>query len=154
MTTSILIDISTQLLYLYNAHHEIITHYSISSAKNGLGNRQGSEKTPLGLHTIYKKIGDNMPIFTIFHARQSTGEQWNHALSQHVIERDLILSRILWLQGDETSLDRYIYIHGTNDEKNIGKPCSHGCIRMRNLDVIDLFDRVHEGDTVLIKENI
>ena len=144
----IMIDISRQCLYLRDHHHTLIAEYPISSATSGVGEKKGSNQTPRGLHIIHQKIGENSPIFSIFRGRQSTGEIWNHAET----EKDFILSRILWLQGEMTPLDRYIYIHGTHDEKNIGKPCSHGCIRMRNLDVIELFDHVSEGDTVFISE--
>ena len=146
----IIINILKQTLYLHNTNNNIIAEYPISSAAKGVGEIKGSNQTPRGLHTIYQKIGENSPIFSVFKGRNPTGEIWN----QVDTTTDLILSRILWLQSDMTALDRYIYIHGTNDEKNIGKPRSHGCIRMRNLDVIELFDRVSEGDTVLIKENI
>lgn len=146
----IVIDIASQKLYLHNIQNQIIAEYPISSAIKGLGEVKGSEQTPRGLHIIHQKIGENSPIFSVFKGRKPTGKIWNHTDTTE----DLILSRILWLQGEMTPLDRYIYIHGTNDEKNIGKPRSHGCIRMRNLDVIDFFDRVSKGDTVFIKENV
>ena len=144
---TIIINISEQLLYLNESQK-----YTISSAKNGLGELKGSEKTPRGPHIIHEKIGDKLPIFTVFSARKPTGEIWSQKLSAAFPNRDWILSRILWLNGSQTSLDRYIYIHGTHDEKNIGVPHSHGCIRMRNQDVIDLFERVEVGQNVLIKE--
>lgn|SRR3990167_3675016 len=144
----ILITLSTQQLHLTDASHNMLATYPISSATKGAGEKKGSEQTPRGLHTIYQKIGAGMPIFTAFHGRVPTGEIWNGG----AFDRDYVLSRILWLQGEMTTLDRYIYIHGTHDEKNIGIPRSHGCIRMRNLDVIELFDRVSEGDAVLIRE--
>lgn len=143
---SILINLSEQKLYIDDLG------YPISSAKNGVGEIKGSEKTPRGEHIIHKKIGQDMPIFTVFRGRKPTGEIWSESLSAQFPDRDWILSRILWLTGAQTSLDRYIYIHGTNDEANIGTPNSHGCIRMRNQDVIDLFDRVEVGESIIIKE--
>ncbi|MCX7125815.1 MAG: L,D-transpeptidase, partial [Gammaproteobacteria bacterium] len=93
----------------------------------------------------------NMPIFSVFCVRKPTGEIWSEALEKQFPERDWILSRILWLHGPQTSLDRYIYIHGTNDEKNIQTPNSHGCIRMINADVINLFEKVSVGEEVFIE---
>lgn len=155
----ILINISQQKLYLKNADNETITQYPISTAKNGLGEKKGSYQTPRGHHIICEKIGTNLPIFTVFHARKPTGEIFSSALEKQFPDRDWILSRILWLSGTEVGVNcgdnvdtkaRFIYIHGTNDEKNIGTPNSHGCIRMRNADVIDLFDRVDVNTVVLI----
>ena len=146
------IDVRKQTLLLKNGRHELLAEYPISTAKNGSGEKQGSEKTPRGAHVIAEKIGENMPIFTVFRARVPTDEIYSAELEKQCPDRDWILSRILWLNGSQTSLDRYIYIHGTHDEKNIGVPHSHGCIRMRNQDVIDLFERVEVGQNVLIKE--
>lgn len=156
---TILIDIAKQLLQLRNADDILLAEYPISSALKGVGEKQGSYQTPRGRHVIAEKIGENMPIFTVFSARKPTGEIFSDALSSQYPDRDWILSRILWLEGveegvnrggDVDSRSRYIYIHGTNEENDIGVPRSHGCIRMRNVDVIDLFDRVSVGDAVLI----
>lgn len=125
--------------------------YPISSAKKGVGQQRGSEQTPCGEHIIYEKIGDAMPIFTVFRGRKPTGECWNDALSKQFPEHDWILSRILWLTGPQTPLNRYIYIHGTSDEQNIGTPQSHGCIRMCNQDIINLFEKVMIGEPVFIE---
>lgn len=146
----IIVCSATQTLFLYDNADQCLKSYPISSAKNGLGEEKGSEKTPRGYHIIYQKIGENAPLFTIFRGRVSTGEIWNSSFPHH----DYVLSRILWLKGEKTPLDRYIYIHGTQDEKNMGVPLSHGCIRMRNKDVVDLFDRVSVGDSVFIKEDV
>lgn len=157
----IIINIETQQLHLKNASDKIIAQYPISTAKNGLGEKQGSEKTPRGAHIICEKIGDNMPIFTVFRARVPTGEIYSQALEKQFPDRDWILSRILWLSGTETGFNcggdvdtksRFIYIHGTNDEKNMGIPNSHGCIRMRNQNVIALFDQVSVGEVILIND--
>lgn len=155
----IFIDISTQKLLLKNADDNIIAEYSISSALKGVGEKKGSEQTPRGKHIICEKIGDKMPIFTVFHARKPTGEIFNKNNLQSLSDKDLVLSRILWLSGTEVGINcggdvdtknRHIYIHGTNDEKNIGIPSSHGCIRMKNTDVIDLFCYVNLGEVVFI----
>lgn len=155
----ILIDIDKQVLFLKNDSDEIMTMYAISSAKNGVGEKRGSEQTPRGRHVICEKIGENMPIFTVFSARKPTGETYSRELESQFPARDWILSRILWLAGDDVNVNvggdvdtrsRFIYIHGTNDEAHIGIPNSHGCIRMRNSDVIALFDQVSVGQSVYI----
>ena len=146
----ILIDIAQQQLFLTDLHNQIIAQYPISSAKKGLGEQKGSEQTPRGLHYIHEKIGVDCPIFTVFKGRKPTGEIWDAELSAQFPERDWILSRIMWLVGEQTPLDRYIYIHGTADEGQIGVPLSHGCIRMRNHDVIALFEQVGVGEVVEI----
>ncbi len=157
----IIINTKTQQLLLKTTTDKIIAQYPISTAKNGLGEKQGSEKTPRGAHIIAEKIGENMPIFTVFRARIPTGEIYSVELEKQFPDRDWILSRILWLSGTESGFNcggdvdtksRFIYIHGTNDEKNIGVPNSHGCIRMRNQDVIALFDQVSVKEVVLINE--
>ena len=156
---TIYIDIAKQTLFLKNANDEIIAKYLISTAKNGVGEKTGSYQTPRGQHVICEKIGADLPIFTVFHARKPTGEIFSAVLEKQFPNRDWILSRILWLSGVEIGVNcgddidtknRFIYIHGTSDEKNIGIPNSHGCIRMRNVDVIDLFDRVILGESVSI----
>lgn len=141
------IDITNQLLFLYDNDNRVLATYPVSSAKNGLGEEPGSEKTPRGEHWIHQKIGANAPLFSIFKGRVLTGECWIPAMDAG----DFILSRILWLSGPQTPLTRYIYIHGTHDEINIGKPMSHGCIRMRNEDVINLFERVALNERVFIQ---
>ncbi|RMH62956.1 MAG: L,D-transpeptidase [Zetaproteobacteria bacterium] len=131
--------------------------YPVSTARAGAGNRRNSLMTPLGRHRIYAKIGAGLPPWTVFRARQPIGlfDDLDDGVS-----RDWILSRILWLEGCQTGVNRrgacdtrarFIYIHGTNEESLIGQPVSHGCIRMRNWDIMELFDRVRVGETVLIR---
>ncbi len=131
--------------------------YDISTAKNGAGNLKDSFQTPLGKHTIYAKIGEDMPKNTFFVGRQPKGVLTEKNQMQG---KDWILSRILWLQGAQPGINkygrcdtrqRYIYIHGTHEEALIGQPASHGCIRMKNDDVMQLFDHVRCGEKVLIK---
>ena len=134
--------------------------YSISSALNGVGGEKNSGKTPLGRHVIRAKIGGGMPINTVFVGRRATGESYSEALAQQFPKRDWVLSRILWLSGKEKEINRlgqvdtmqrYIYIHGTPDSEPMGVPLSHGCIRMRNTDVMALFDSIPVGTEVLIQ---
>jgi hypothetical protein len=150
----ILILINTQKLYLIK-NSRIIRKYAVSTSKCGKGNLQGSKKTPIGLHRIYKKIGKQQVKYAVFKDRLPTGEVWDGKSEFG----DLILSRILVLDGLEKGLNRgknvdtrsrYIYIHGTNHEKSIGRPVSHGCITMKNDDIMDLFENIKKGDLVEI----
>lgn len=143
-----------QLLHL--RHGRLVAQYSISTAKKGLGTQNGSERTPIGLHRIGTKIGEGVPAWGVLRERVFTGEL---AQGNTSANGDVITSRILWLDGAEAGTNkggssdshgRYIYIHGTADEVHIGTPSSHGCIRMRNLDVITLFDAVAQQTPVLI----
>lgn len=128
--------------------------YSISSAKNGIGETEGSYCTPTGKFKIYKKIGADFDINTVLVAREPTGEIYNEELAKQHPDRDWILTRILWLDGVEmhnkNTKDRYIYIHGTPDQTLMGVPGSKGCIRMKNQDIIELFDHVQTGEDVAI----
>lgn len=135
--------------------------YSISTAKNGPGELAGSECTPRGWHTIRAKIGERQPINTVFVGRRTTGEIYTPDLQREFPHRDWVLTRILWLSGMEPgynrlgnkdSMRRYIYIHGCPDSEPMGVPLSHGCIRMRNIDIIQLFDMIKPGLPVLIEE--
>lgn len=137
------------------------TTYSVSTAANGLGEQSGSECTPRGQHIVRAKIGAGAAPGAVFVGRRPTGEVWTPALSEQHPDRDWILTRILWLSGCEhgrnrlgavDSMRRYIYIHGTPDSEPMGVPASHGCIRMRNTDIIELFDRVPVGCPVEICE--
>lgn len=152
------ISFKNQSLGVYS-EGRLKVEYVVSCAVKGCGQQQHSEKTPLGLHCIAEKIGADKPKNAVFVARQWTGEIYTPELAQREPGRDWILSRILWLQGLEPGVNqggnvdshaRFIYIHGTNEEDKIGQPASHGCIRMRNDDVIDLFDQVELGTKVLI----
>ena len=129
---------------------KIIRRYPVSSSRFGLGTEPGSNKTPLGKFRISDKIGADAPPGTIFVGRVPLGPN-----DELPATEDLVLSRILWLDGlDEENAntrDRFIYIHGTKHEDKIGRPDSHGCIRMRNADVIELFDLVDEGTPVVIR---
>jgi len=124
--------------------------YPVSTSRFGLGSKEGSFKTPTGKFRIAEKIGDEMPSGTVFKSRKPI-----KATKKMLHEDDLVMTRILWLDGLEprnaNTYDRYVYIHGTNHEEAIGTPASHGCVRMKNDDVIELFDRVSEGTTVEIK---
>ncbi|CAN5741363.1 cell wall-recycling L,D-carboxypeptidase ElsL [soil metagenome] len=123
--------------------------YPISTSKFGLGSEPGSYKTPVGRFRIAEKIGADAPLNAVFKSRELTGE-----IAQHAGEEDLILTRILWLDGldpaNANTHDRYVYIHGTNQEARIGSPASHGCVRMRNSDIVRLFESVPEGTIVEI----
>jgi len=151
----IIISISEQMLY-HRRNTGVCYAYPVSTAAAGAGNRQGSYQTPLGKHRIAEKIGDGLPPLTAFRAREPFGI---YTPETDDPDRDWILSRILWLDGCETgnnrrgSVDthaRYIYIHGTHAEEKIGSPASHGCIRMRNDDILTLFDDVVVGESVRI----
>jgi lipoprotein-anchoring transpeptidase ErfK/SrfK len=135
--------------------------YPISTAKNGIGEKRGSECTPAGWHKVRAKIGSDRPLNSVFIGRRPTGEIYDEALAKQYPGRDWILTRILWLGGLEAGKNRYgdvdtcwryIYIHGTPDEQEIGSPASHGCIRMKNDDIMDLFDRMGVGVKVVIHE--
>lgn len=153
------ITIATQQLDLLNDDGKIIRQYRISSAKNGTGQENGSFCTPLGKHVIRAKIGAGQPVNTVFIKRRPTGEIYTPQLAQQFPKRDWILTRILWLCGCEPGFNRfgsvdtmrrYIYIHGTPDSVEMGKPGSIGCIRMRNSDLLELFDWVGAGTQVNI----
>lgn len=133
--------------------------YVVSTAANGVGEKNGSECTPRGKHIIRAKIGENAKPDSVFVGRRLTGETYTPALREKFPGRDWILTRILWLSGTEParnrlgqydSMRRYIYIHGTPDDVEMGKPGSRGCIRMRNQDIVELFDWVQTGTQVLI----
>ena len=158
MTYKIDIDISQQRLYL-KQNDNLIKSYPISSSKYGEGSTENSNMTPLGLHVIKEKIGTDVPINTLFISRINTKRTVNIENSRNKTKDDHITSRILWLDGLEEgknkgqgvdSYSRYIYIHGTHEEGLIGEKASHGCIRMLNNDVIDLYDYVNIGTEVYI----
>ena len=155
----IIVDISEQRLYLYS-NNDLIQSFPVSTSKYGEGQTENSFKTPLGLHEIKEKIGHKAPINTIFTARVNTNKRADVQIKQNDTEDDFVTSRIMWLDGLEDginrglgvdSYNRYIYIHGTHEEGLIGQKASHGCIRMFNNDVIELFDIVSEGTKVHIR---
>ncbi|MDR0564672.1 MAG: L,D-transpeptidase [Azoarcus sp.] len=155
----ILVSIPRQQLELFAPDGACIRRYSVSTAKNGAGERNGSGCTPRGRHRIRAKIGAHAPFAAAFKGRRLTGEIWTPEFAATHPARDWMLSRLLWLCGEEPgfnrggnvdSMRRYIYIHGTGDDQPMGEPRSHGCIRMRNRDVIELFDLVEAGTKVEI----
>ncbi|RLC50613.1 MAG: L,D-transpeptidase [Candidatus Cloacimonadota bacterium] len=152
------VHISTQELHLYSGK-SLIKVYPISTAKNGIGNTAGSNKTPLGLHEISKKIGKNAAVGSIFRSGEKTGKLAE--INGENPDDDLITTRIMMLNGLEAgvnkgnnidSFKRGIWIHGTPEEDKIGKPASHGCIRMKNKDICELFDLVDLKTPVIIVE--
>lgn len=154
------IDLKTQTLNLENNDISIFTT-KIASAKKGVGETNGSEQTPRGWHIIRAKIGAGQPENRVFKGRRSTSELFSEPLREEHPGRDWILTRIMWLSGLEPGFNRlgnvdtmrrYIYIHGCPDSDPMGEPSSHGCIKMRNTDVIKLFDLVEVGTKVLITE--
>jgi len=155
------ISISQQRLTLLDAQGTVKASYVISTAANGVGCEKNSGCTPIGAHVVRAKIGSDQPINTVFVGRRPTGEICTPALMTEFPGRDWILTRILWLSGREVgknrlgnvdTMQRYIYIHGTPDSVAVGKPDSHGCIRMRNVDIVELFDLVEVGTNVLITD--
>ena len=146
----IVIDSRTQSLNLFR-DDELVFGAPVSTSRFGLGFEIGSRKTPTGRFRIVEKIGGQAPIGTVFKGRRPIAAPVDRSA-----ESDLITSRILWLDGlDENNAntrDRYIYIHGTNHEKSIGQPSSNGCVRMRDADIIELFDLVEVGTPVEIVE--
>ena len=135
--------------------------YSVSTAKNGPGEKNGSFCTPRGSHIVRAKIGGGQPVNTVFVRRRPTGEIWSPELHAKYPGRDWMLTRLLWLSGcqpgfnrlgDVDTMRRYIYIHGSPDTAQMGKPGSIGCIRMRNPDIVELFERVAPYTPVEIRE--
>lgn len=158
------ISISDQALSIFDENN-LVKQYSISTAKNGVGEKMDSECTPRGKHIITDKIGAGCESSSVFVGRIPTGEIYEPALRELHPERDWILTRILWLSGTEEgknkgqlegmnldSHDRYIYIHGSPDDVSMGEPGSRGCVRMRNAEVIELFDFIELGTEVNICE--
>ena len=158
---SIKISIAKQQLSLLDDEGKLLQQYPVSTSRYGTGCENGSEKTPLGLHRIKDKLGGAMPVNEVFIGRVPHGSL-EECIAQEVdLPDDVIMSRIMWLEGMEPgrnkggyvdSYQRYIYIHGTNHEDGIGIPASIGCIRMRNKDIVDLFRLVEIGSEVLIEE--
>lgn len=153
------IDLTTQMLFLYQGQ-ELLTSYPVSTSRQGPGEEMGSGCTPRGLHRIRIKIGAGEPENMVFVGRRPTGEIYTPELGEKNPQRDWILTRILWLTGLESgrnsggqkdTLHRFIYIHGCPDSEPMGVPLSHGCIRMRNQDLLDLFERVETATIVVIE---
>jgi len=150
----LVVDVERQRLALL-IDGEALAEYPVSTAANGVGGASGSYRTPPGWHRVHRRIGSGSPIGSVFVSREPTGEVWH----QETRDDDLILTRILTLEGLEEgvnrgpgcdSLERYIYLHGTNHEEALGRAVSHGCVRLANADVVSLFELVREGDPLLI----
>jgi L,D-transpeptidase YbiS len=157
--TEIHIDTRRQSLLLIDASGNR-REYSVSTSKHGVGELQGSFQTPRGRHLIRAKIGAGCPEGAVFVGRRPTGEIYSEALAQQAPARDWILTRILWLSGLEPgrnrlgqvdTMRRYIYIHGMPDSEPCGVPGSIGCVRMRNADIVELFERAPVGTLVTIE---
>ena len=153
----IIVSVKDQVLY-HRRKTGVVYAYPVSTATNGTGNNEGSFQTPLGRHRIAEKIGDHLPLFTAFSAREPF---CIYDPETDDPKRDWILTRILWLEGCEAGKNRrgkvdtharYIYIHGTHEEDKIGTPASHGCIRMCNEDMLELFENSHVGESVSIRD--
>lgn len=155
---------------IHTASQELVLHtsdgqrtYLVSSSANGTGQENGSYQTPLGKHIIRARIGEGLPENAVLAGRRFTGEIYSPELrARHPERKDWILTRILWLSGLEPGFNRhgsvdtmrrYIYIHGSPDTVEMGKPGSRGCIRMHNCDILDLFPRTSPGMSVTILEN-
>ena len=156
------ISIKRQVLTLYDDDGGVMARYPVSTAANGAGCEKDSGCTPLGAHIIRAKIGAGAAPNAVFVGRRPTGEICTSEVMAQYPNRDWILTRILWLSGTEVgknrlgnvdTMQRYIYIHGSPDSTGMGKVGSHGCVRMRNADVIALFDWVEAGTPVLISED-
>lgn len=156
---AIIVDVSEQRLYLVSDTQVVIT-YPVSTSRYGVGSKVGTNRTPLGTHRIASKKGEGDPIGTIFKARANTGKIAKIYEDTTKLDQDLVTTRLIWLEGLEPGVNkgkgidsyrRYIYIHGTPEEGLIGQPRSHGCVRMKNQDIIDLFNRVSVGTLVEIQ---
>lgn len=154
------ISIADQQLYGFT-EGRLLVRFPVSTALNGVGEQSGSNCTPRGLHQVRARIGDGLPLRAVLRGRRWTGETWSPELGAQFPGRDWILTRILWLSGCEPGLNRlgavdtfrrYIYLHGTPDSEPMGVPLSHGCIRLRNADVLELFERVPAHCLVKIDE--
>ncbi len=156
------ISIPRQTLDLLDDAGQLVKHYAVSTAANGAGEQNGSFCTPRGRHIVRAKIGAGAAANTVFVRRRPTGEVWTPELAAQFPGRDWILTRILWLSGcepgrnrlgDVDTMRRYVYIHGSPDRVPMGTPGSIGCIRMRNGDIVELFDRVPAYTPVEILES-
>lgn len=164
MTTNnynIVVKVDKQFLMVLDQNENIIFETKVATASNGVGEMSGSEKTPRGKHIIRAKIGKDLPENSVLVGRRPTGEIYSPELRKLHPKRDWILTRIMWLSGLEIgknrlgkqdTMRRYIYIHGAPEEDKMGVPSSHGCIKMKNTDVIKLYDMVDYGTPVNILE--
>lgn len=160
-----IVKISEQALYLFN-HQKCVAKYSVSTSRYGEGQEEGTYKTPLGVHCVREKIGEGVKPCEIFSSREPSGNIACIELKEVSTDEDHITSRILWLSGLEPSVnqgknskgicvdsyERFIYIHGTHEEGLIGQPASIGCVRMKNEDVIHVFDQLSVSSIVIIEQ--
>ena len=155
------VDLARQHLVLFGTDGACIRRYAVSTGERGAGERSGSLCTPRGRHRIRARIGAGAPAGAVFRGRRPTGEVWSPEFAAAHPGRDWLLSRILWLCGEEPgrnrggevdTMRRYIYLHGTGDDQPMGVARSHGCVRMRNRDIIELFELVPAGTMVEIVE--
>ncbi len=155
------ISIAKQTLSVFDNNAQLLVQYPVSTAANGVGCIKNSGCTPLGAHIVRAKIGAGAQANTVFVGRRPTGEICTPELMAQFPNRDWILTRILWLSGTEVgknrlgdvdTMQRYIYIHGTPESTDMNQVGSHGCVRMRNADIIALFDSVPSGTRVNISE--
>jgi predicted GNAT family N-acyltransferase len=156
---SLRVDVPAQTLELYGPDGALARRYAVSTSRYGLGEQRGSHRTPRGRHLVRARIGAGAPADAVFVGRRATGERWTPELAAQHPERDWILTRILWLSGCEPGFNRlgevdtmrrYIYLHGVPDDVPMGVPGSIGCVRMRNADIVELFDLVPAGAPVTI----
>ncbi|MHB8533927.1 MAG: L,D-transpeptidase family protein [Sulfuricaulis sp.] len=154
------VDVATQTLTLKDDADRLLMQTRVSTARNGVGEEEGSERTPRGAHYIRAMIGAGLPLNSVLVSRRPTGEIYTPPLRTAYPHRDWILTRILWLcglepgknrRGKRDTMRRYIYIHGCPDEDRMGVPGSRGCIKMRNKEIVELFDRVAPGTRVYIR---
>ena len=151
MEISLRVSVARQQMEVLDAAGEVLRRYPVSTSRFGLGTEPGSLCTPTGRFRVGEKFGHGAEVGAVFKNRLATGENGLDATDD-----DLVLTRILWLEGDEdanaNTRERYIYIHGTNHEVAIGEPASHGCVRMRNVDVAELYDLTPPGTVITILE--
>jgi len=156
------VSVAKQRMLVLGEQGEVLREYVVSTAKAGVGEVAGSYRTPRGQHIVRAKIGAGQAPNTVFVRRRPTGEIWTPELAEQFPGRDWILTRILWLSGrepgfnrlgDVDTMRRYVYIHGSPDDAEMGLPGSHGCVRMRNADIIELFDALPCYSAVEISED-
>lgn len=155
-----IVQVGHQQISLFDRGQHVVS-YPVSTSRYGIGSLQDSEQTPLGVHFVRAKIGDGVPAGTIFKGRQNTGQLASIQPDPVSTKDDFVTTRILWLSGLEAgknrgggvdSFSRYIYIHGTHEEGLIGQPASHGCVRMKNADVVALYEKMPINSLVVIVE--
>ncbi len=150
VTDGVVVSVPDQRLVVMRKG-KVFKTYPVSTSKYGVGDQKGSNKTPLGLHSVAQKIGDDMPQGTVFKSRKPTGE----VVAPNSPGRDPIVTRIIWLKGHEScnrnAYARMIYIHGTTEENRIGRPASYGCIRMKSSDISEMYAYLGKGEPVVIE---